>query len=99
LYHIFYHRFFNDATEWCNGKTFAIRNPKLTHTLRRKMNNLADALNKRLEEVTANYIRRQHGKASWSLASRLITINPNKLADEAARPTGSSTAIGSANLA
>ncbi|KAI4238686.1 MAG: hypothetical protein LQ349_000929 [Xanthoria aureola] len=82
------HRFFNDATEWCNDKTFAIRNPKLTRTLRGKMNNLADALNKRLEEVAANYIRRQHGKASWSLASCLITINPDKLTDEDGKTYG-----------
>ena len=88
LYHIFYHRFFNDATEWCNGKTFAIRNPKLTRALRRKMNNLADALNKRLEEVAANYIRKQQGKASWSLASRLIAINPDKLTDENGKTYG-----------
>lgn len=88
LYHIFYHRFFNDATEWCNAKTFAIRNPKLTHSLRRTMNNLADALNKRLEEVAANYIRRQQGKASWSQASRLITINPDKLTDEDGKTYG-----------
>ena len=88
LYHIFYHRFFNDATEWYNDKTFAIRNPKLTRTLRGKINNLADALNKRLEEVAANYIRRQHGKASWSLASCLITINPDKLTDEDGKTYG-----------
>ncbi|KAL9028865.1 MAG: hypothetical protein Q9196_002819 [Gyalolechia fulgens] len=82
LYHIFYHRFFNDVTEWCNHKTFAIRHPKLTRTLRGKMNNLSDALNKRLEEVAANYIRMQRGKASWSQASRLVAINPDKLTDE-----------------
>ncbi|KAL8858819.1 MAG: hypothetical protein Q9178_004736 [Gyalolechia marmorata] len=88
LYHIFYHRFFNDATDWCNDKTFAIRNPKLTRALRGKINNLADALNKRLEEVAANYIRRQQGKPSWSQASRLIAINPDKLTDEDGKTYG-----------
>lgn len=88
LYHIFYHRFFNDATEWCNDKTFAIRNPKLTRTLRGKMNNLADALNKRLEEVAASYIRKQDGKTSWSQASRLIAINPDKLTDDDGKTYG-----------
>lgn len=85
LYHIFYHRFFsevsNPATDWCNRKSFALINPKLTRALRGKLNSLADALNQRLEEVSQTYIRKQAGKTSWSQGSRLIAINPDKLTD------------------
>lgn len=86
LYHIFYHRFFadesNPATDWCNSKTFALVNPRLTRAVRGKLNSLADALNQRLEEVANNYIRKQQGKASWSQGSRLIAINPDRLTND-----------------
>lgn len=79
LYHIFYHRFFNADTTECDRKTFALVNPRLTRTLRGKLNSLADALNTRLEQVAQNYIRKQQGKLSWSQGSRLIAINPDRL--------------------
>lgn len=92
LYHIFYHRFFsevsNPGTDWCNKKTFALINPRLSRSLRGKINSLADALNARLEEVAANYIRKQQGKASWSQGSRLIAINPDRLTNDAGETYG-----------
>ena len=78
LYHIFYHRFFNDQTTWCNSKSFSLIEPRLTRELRTKMNVLANDLNQRLEEVAANYIRKQT-TASWSQGPRLFGINPDKL--------------------
>lgn len=51
--------------------------PKLTRQLRRKLNALADELNKRLEEIASNYIQKQT-KASWSQGPRLFVLNPDK---------------------
>lgn len=79
LYHIFYHRFFNDETEWCNKESFKLTGyPKLTRELRSNMNSLADALNKRLGEVVNSYIQKQSA-ASWSQGPRLIGLNPDNL--------------------
>ena len=82
LYHIFYHRFFNDQTEWCDKESFKLTGyPKLTRELRSNMNSLADALNKRLGEVVNSYINKQT-KASWSQGPRLIGLNPDNLTRE-----------------
>ncbi|KAL8847278.1 MAG: hypothetical protein Q9221_007677 [Calogaya cf. arnoldii] len=88
LYHIFYHRFFNAETTECDKKTFALINPRLIRTLRVKLNNLADSLNARLEQVAQNYIRKQAGKPSWSQGSRLIALNPDKLTNSAGQTYG-----------
>ena len=88
LYHIFYHRFFNDQTEWCDKESFKLTGyPKLTRELRSNMNSLADALNKRLGEVVDSYIRKQT-KASWSQGPRLIGINPDNLTRESGETYG-----------
>lgn len=81
LYHILYHRFFNDQTEWCSHKSFGIATPSLTREVRTNMNVLADELNQRLQDIAEKYIQKQSGK-SWSQGSRLITINPDKLQND-----------------
>ena len=43
------------------------------------MNNLADLLNERLEQIAANYVKLRQGRPSWNKGSRLITINPDKV--------------------
>ena len=88
LYHIFYHRFFNDETEWCNKESFKLTGyPKLTRELRSNMNSLADALNKRLGEIVESYIRKQT-KPSWSQGPRLIGLNPDNLTRETGESYG-----------
>lgn len=78
LYHIFYSRFFNDQTDWCDRMSFGAIVPKLTRELRKKLNLLANDLNRRLEGVVENYIQKQT-KASWSQGPRLIGLNPDNL--------------------
>ena len=81
LYHIFYSRFFNDQTDWCDFQTFStpITGPKLFKRRRQRINQLSDLLNSRLEEIANNYIQKKKGRPSWNKGSRLITINPEKL--------------------
>ena len=81
LYHIFYSRFFDSTTSWCDDQRFygKVIGPPLTRIVRERMNALADQLNSRLEEIAANYIKLQQGRASWAKTSRLITINPDKV--------------------
>ncbi|KAG8525317.1 uncharacterized protein KY384_008961 [Bacidia gigantensis] len=85
LYHIFYSRFFDATDPWCDSQTFRddpigkITGIKLTKSRRQLLNDLTDALNARLEEIAVNYIRLKVGRASWAKASRLITINPDKI--------------------
>ena len=81
LYHTFYHRFFNDETDWCDRETFStpISGPKLLKLRRQRINALVDLMNGRLEGIAESYIRKQQGKSSWSQGSRLIAINPDRL--------------------
>ena len=80
LYHVFYSRFFNDETEWCDRVTFSspITGPRLKRVRRQRINQLVDLLNSRLEGIASNYIQKKVGRPSWSQGSRLITINPDK---------------------
>ena len=89
LYHIFYSRFFNDQTDWCDYQTFStpIAGPKLLKIRRQRLNQLADLLNGRLEEIANNYIQKKKGRPSWNPGSRLITINPEKIPN----PSGTGT--------
>lgn len=81
LYHIFYSRFFDDTTAWCDDVTFsgAITGPRLKQFRRQRINKLTDVLNNRLEEIAANYIKLRRGRPSWDNGSRLITINPDRI--------------------
>lgn len=80
VYHMFYSRFFDDTTVWCDGQKLArIQGPYLSVQIRQRLNALADLLNARLQEIAERYIDLQRGRASWAKASRLITINPDKV--------------------
>ena len=81
LYHIFYSRFFNDETDWCDHVTFStpITGPRLKRVRRQRINQLGDILNARLEQIAANYIQKKQGRPSWSKGSRLIAINPDAI--------------------
>ena len=89
LYHVFYSRFFNDETDWCDGATFSgwFTGPKLVKVQRKRINQMADLLNARLQTIADNYIKLKAGRPSWDKGSRLITINPDKFP----KPDGSGT--------
>lgn len=82
LYHIFYSRFFNAETSWCDTKSFETplsRNPPLTRAVRKQLNDLSDQLNARLEGIVSSYNQLLQSKPSWSSGPRLIGINPDKI--------------------
>lgn len=81
LYHVFYSRFFNEETEWCDRVTFSapISGPRLKRIRRQRINQLVNILNARLQQIANNYIQRNIGRPSWGYGSRLIAINPDKM--------------------